>query len=343
MKKIKFMFLGLLSFAHLATNTAANAQEELNIYSSRHYQTDERLYERFTELTGIKVNRVDGKGDQLIERIKQEGVNSPADLLITVDAGRLWRAEQAGLFQSISSSTLEELVPANYRHPDNKWFGFSTRARIIFYNTKMGLDVSNLKNYEDLANPEWKNRLCIRSSSNIYNLSLMSSYIHYHGTADAKKWAEGLVSNFARAPQGGDTDQLRAVAAGECQVAVANSYYYVRLLKSKKAKDQKVVENLGVIFPNQGNRGAHVNISGAGVLKHAKNRDAAIKFLEYLASPEAQKYFAEGNNEYPVVKTLTIDPVLAGIGEFDIDQINVSVYGKNQPAAQKAFDEAGYQ
>lgn len=340
--KLKLLLGCAVIFSQFVGTALESKAEELNIYSSRHYQTDERLYSDFTKLTGIKVNRVDGKGDQLIERLKKEGRNSPADLLITVDAGRLWRAEQAGLFQSVNSSVLDEKVPANFRHPDNKWFGFSSRARVIFFNKNAGLDLSKLKKYEDLARPEWKNRLCIRSSSNIYNLSLMSSIIHNYGVDKAEKWASGLVSNFARNPQGGDTDQIRAVAARECDFAVGNSYYYVRLLKSEKANDKKVVENVGVIFPNQGGRGAHVNISGAGVLKYAPNRDAAVKFLEYLVSDQAQAYFATGNNEYPVVKTIEIDPALASLGDFDADQVNVSVYGKNQPQAQKAFDRAGF-
>src|SRR3546814_10012956 len=207
--------------------TSAWAAEELNLYSARHYQTDERLYEGFTEKTGIKINRLEGNGDALTQRIKAEGKNSPADVLLTVDAGRLWRAEEAGLFQPIHSKVLEKRIPANLRHPNGEWFGFSTRARVIVYN-KDKVDPSEIKTYEDLAEDRWKGKVCIRSSSNVYNLSLMASLIEHDGEKKAEEWAKGVVANLARPPQGGDTDQIRAVAAGECTVGVANHYYYLR-------------------------------------------------------------------------------------------------------------------
>ncbi|RMD62013.1 MAG: Fe(3+) ABC transporter substrate-binding protein [Alphaproteobacteria bacterium] len=331
-----------LAAAALGTTVpTARAAEELNIYSSRHYQTDERLYEGFTERTGITINRIEGKGDALIERLKSEGANSPADILITVDAGRLWRAEEAGLFRSVTSKVLETRIPARLRHPDGKWFGFSERARLIFYD-KSRVSPGAIRNYEDLADPRWRGMVCIRSSSNVYNLSLLASLIAAHGPDKAEEWARGVVANFARPPQGGDTDQIRAVAAGECGIAVANSYYYVRLLKSAKEADRKAAEALGVVFPNQDNRGTHVNVSGAGVLKHAPHPEAAARFLEYLTSEEAQRIFADGNNEYPVVPGIKANPTLQALGNFKRDPINVAILGRNQPLAQKIFDRVGW-
>ena len=321
---------------------AATAEAaELNLYSSRHYQTDEAVYEEFTEQTGIKINRIEGKGDALIERIKVEGANSPADILITVDVARLWRADEAGLFQPVKSEVLEKLIPANLRHPEGHWFGFSTRARLIYYN-KDAIDGSEITSYEDLANPGLKGRLCIRSSSNVYNQSLLASIIAANGEAAAETWAKGVVTNFARDPVGGDTDQIRAVAAGQCDVAVANTYYYVRLMTSKKESDKAVADQVGWIFPNQADRGTHVNISGAGVLKHAPNREAAITFLEYLVSADAQRYFADGNNEYPVVNGVSANSALASLGTFKADSLNAAVIGKNQTTAQMIFDRAGW-
>ena len=334
---------GALLLGGIVFSLGGQAEEaELNLYTSRHYQTDEALYDRFTELTGIKVNRLEGKGDQLIERIRSEDVNSPADILITVDAGRLWRAEQAGLFQPVQSAVLEEQVPAHLRHPDGLWFGFSTRARLIYYN-KEEIAADAVSSYEDLADPRWQGRVCIRSSGNIYNQSLLGAMIAADGEAEAEGWAEGVVSNFARNPTGGDTDQIRSVAAGECGLAVANSYYFARLLKSDKADDKAVVERVGVVFPNQAGRGAHVNVSGAGVLKNAPHPEAAVKFLEYLVSEEAQRYFADGNNEYPVVNGVAANSVLEQLGSFKADPVNVSVLGENQPQAQRIFDRVGWQ
>lgn len=327
--------------AAVTTVGPARAEEELNIYTSRHYQTDEAFYQNFTEQTGIRINRIEGKDDALIERLRSEGRNSPADLLITVDAGRLWRAEQAGLFREVNSDILNARIPAELRHPDGRWFGFSQRARLILYD-KSRIEPGAISAYEDLADPRWKGQVCIRSSSNIYNLSLLGSMIASRGEAAAEAWAKGVVANFARDPQGGDTDQIRAVAAGECGIAVANSYYYARLLSSDKDEDRKVAEAVGVVFPNQADRGTHVNISGAGVLKSAPHPDAAVRFLEYLASDEAQRIFADGNNEYPAVKSVTANPVLRDLGDFKRDSLNVAEYGKNQPLAQMIFDRAGW-
>ena len=326
-----------------AADAASAAGEEpvLNLYSSRHYQTDERLYSDFTEQTGIRINRIEGKGDALIQRIQSEGENSPADLLITVDAGRLWRADEAGLFQPTASPALDEAIPANLRHPDNHWFGFSTRARIIFYNRER-IQPGELKDYEDLADPRWAGEVCIRSSSNIYNLSLMASLISHADVASAEDWARGVVANFAREPQGGDTDQLRAVAAGECGIALANTYYYARLMRSEDPRDKEVVDKVGWIFPNQSNRGTHVNISGAGVLARAPHPGNARLFLEYLVSEQAQRWFADGNNEFPVTGVDTGNPAIETLGEFKVDEINVAQYGIHQSEAQQAYDRAGW-
>ena len=329
------------ALATLSVLPALSQDKVLNLYTSRHYQTDEALYEGFTRQTGIKINRIEAGEDPLIERMKQEGARSPADVLMTVDAGRLWRAEQAGLFQPVGSKLLEERIPAALRHPDGLWYGFSMRARPIFY-AKGRVDPATLVEYEGLADPRHKGKVCIRSSSNVYNLSLMSSMIVAQGPQKAEEWARGVVANLARAPKGGDTDQLMAVAAGECDIAVANTYYYVRLLKSSKPADRAAAEKLGVVFPNQKNRGTHVNVSGAGVARHAPHRDAAVKFLEYLASPEAQAYFANGNNEYPVVGAVKGNPELAALGDFRKDTVNVSLFGRNQGAAQQAYDRAGW-
>lgn len=326
--------LGALALASGASAT------EVNIYSARHYQSDDQLYENFTKQTGIKVNRIEDDADKLLTRIENEGANSPADVLITVDAGRLWRAEQKGVLEPVRSKVLEERIPANLRHPDGEWFGVSKRARVIFYNKDLVKEPP--RSYEALADPKYRDLVCIRSSSNIYNLSLLASLIEHHGEAKAEEWAKGVVANFARPPKGGDTDQIKAVAAGECGIAVANTYYFVRLLKSDKAEDQKVVEKVGVLFPNQDGRGTHVNISGAAVLKNAPHKEAAVKFLEYLASDEAQRHFVSGNNEYPVVPGIAADPTVAGLGAFKEDPINVSVLGENQPLAQKIYDRAGW-
>lgn len=326
-----------------AGSALASAQEKvLNLYSSRHYQTDESLYSNFTKRTGIRVNRIEAGEDPLIERLKNEAASSPADVLVTVDAGRLWRAEQLGLFQPIKSKLLESRLPEHLRASNDQWFGFSARARVIVYN-KAAINPADVQNYEDLASPKLKGKVCTRSGNSVYNLSLMSALIEHWGERKAEDWARGVVSNFARAPKGGDTDQILGVAAGECGVAITNSYYYVRLLKSEKPEDKKIVEAVGLIWPNQKSFGTHMNISGAGVLKSAPHRDAALQYLEYLASDSAQAYFANGNNEWPVAKGVKLDnAALISLGNFKMDTLNISALGKNQPLAQKIFDRAGF-
>jgi iron(III) transport system substrate-binding protein len=327
----------------LALSCAALAQDKVvNLYSSRHYQTDEALYAGFTKLTGIKINRIEAGEDALIERIRNEGARSPADVLVTVDAGRLWRAEQLGLFQPVKSALLDARIPASFREPGGLWYGFSLRARLIAYN-KAKVRPDEIRSYEDLADAKWQGRVCMRSSSSIYNLSLMGAMIDHLGEARAEAWARSVKGNLAREPKGGDIDQLKSVAAGECDVTIANQYYYARLLRSPKADERAVAERLGVAFPNQASWGTHVNISGAGVMKNAPHRDAAIRFLEYLASDEAQRYFADGNNEWPVVKGVQVaNPVLSSFGAFKFDPLNVAVLGRNQPSSQKLYDRVAW-
>jgi iron(III) transport system substrate-binding protein len=327
----------------LALSVPAPAQDGvLNLYSSRHYQTDEGLYAGFTKQTGIRINRIEAGEDALIARIESEGERSPADVLLTVDAGRLWRAEQMGLFQPVRSAVLDARIPASFREPGGQWYGFSMRARVIAY-ARARVQAAEVPTYESLAEPKWKGRICVRSSSNIYNLSLMGALIEQLGEAQAESWAKAVRGNMAREPKGGDTDQLKAVAAGECDVAISNHYYYARLARSAKPEDRAVADKVAIVFPNQAGRGAHVNVSGAGVLKHAPHRDAAVKFLEYLASDEAQRYFADGNNEWPVVPSVRVNnPVLAQLGAFKYDPLNVAVLGRNQPAAQKLYDRVAW-
>ena len=333
---------GLVALA-AATGGPATAQDNtLNLYTARHYSTDEALYANFTKATGIKVNRIEGGEDALFERIKAEGVNGPADVFLTVDAGRLWRADQAGIFEPVKSPLLEKRIPAQYRDPEGRWFGFSARARVIVFN-KAAVKPGEIENYEDFADPKWKGKVCVRSSAHPYQLSLTASIIAHDGPEKADAWLKGLAANLARDPKGGDTDQIRSVAAGECDVTLTNQYYLVRLMRSQKPEDRAVVEKIGMVWPNQGNRGAQMNVSGGGMLKNAPHKDAAVKFLEYLASDEAQRYFADGNNEWPTVPGVKIsNPELEKLGKFKADTLNVALLGRNQAAAQKASDRAGY-
>ena len=333
-------FLAILvacAFCTMAENDTSS--QEVNVYSARHYDTDLQLYERFTETTGIKVNLIEGNSDGLIERIVNEGEFSPADMLITVDAGRIWRAAQRGVFQAVDSEVLNARVPAHLRDPGGQWFGLSKRARVIVYNKSKGLP-DGIARYEDLADERLRDEICMRSSGNIYNLSLLGSLIEHHGEDVAAQWATGVVANFRRPPQGNDRAQLRAVAAGECGVSIANTYYIGRFLASEDPADQAVTDAIRVLFPNQEDRGTHVNISGAGVARHAPNRANAIRFLEYLTSDFAQRIFAEGNNEYPVTGEAT-GPI-SQLGGFKEDAVNASVLGANQALAVKTFDRAGW-
>lgn len=329
--------LPLAALAIIATSAQAS---ELNLYSARHYQTDEALYANFTKQTGIKINRIEGKEDELLERIRNEGSNSPADIFLTVDAARLAKAHELGLFAPVASKTLETRIPAHLRTED--WFSFSTRARVIVYN-KASVKAEDVQNYEDLANPKLKGKFCSRSGSHPYNLSLMASVIANQGEAKAEEWAKGMVANFARAPKGGDTDQIKAVAAGECGVAVSNTYYVARLLRSTKPEEQKAMEKVGIVWPNQKTTGTHINVSGGGMLKTAPNKAAAVQFLEYLASDEAQRYFADGNNEWPAVDSVKVaNPALDALGKFKADKLPVKNLAMYQAKAQIIYDRAGF-
>jgi len=318
----------------------ANAQEVVNVYSARHYDTDDAIYDQFTEQTGITVNLIEGNSDALLERIKREGQRSPADVFVTVDAGRLHQAEQQGVFQPIESSVLNERIPANLRHPDGLWFGLTKRARAIYRSTERTSE-GDIANYEDLADPKWKGRVLIRSSSNVYNQSLVGSLIETLGKDQAQAWCEGVVANMARKPQGGDTDQIRAVAAGEGDVAVANSYYYARMLTGSD-EDRAFAAKVAIVFPNQDGRGTHVNLSGVGVVKSAPNKNNAVKFIEFLSSDEAQEVFAAGNNEYPVVPGVSETSTLKNLGEFKEDELNAAVFGNNNQEAIRTMDRAGW-
>ena len=336
--------VGLLVFAIAGCvnqSQEASAPTVVNVYSARHYDVDDALFERFTEQTGIEVNVLEGKSDELIERIKSEGETSPADVFITVDAGRLWRAEQAGIFQPVSSPVLEENVPASLRHPDGLWFGLTKRARVLIYNVDT-VDPAELSTYEALAEPQWAGRVCVRSSGNIYNQSLLGSLVETIGLEATETWAEGLVNNFARDPDGGDVNQIKAVAAGQCDVAIANHYYWARLAKSDDPDNQTVIENTAIFFPNQEDRGTHVNISGAGMVAGTDHGESAIAFLEFLVSPDAQQVFANSNNEYPVVDGVAMDPVVSELGDFKVDEVNVSAYGRNNPEVVKLADRVGW-
>ncbi|WIM06543.1 MAG: Fe(3+) ABC transporter substrate-binding protein [Candidatus Nitricoxidivorans perseverans] len=335
------MKTNLLPFLALLTVLPVHAEESvLNLYSARHYQTDEALYANFTKQTGIKINRIEAKEDELLERLRNEGAASPADVFITVDAARLAKADELGLFAPVKSRLLEERIPVHLRSPD--WFAFSTRARVILHNKEM-VAAADVQNYEDLASPKLKGKVCSRSGSHPYNLSLMSSMIAHQGEAKAEEWARGVVANFARAPKGGDTDQIKAVAAGECGVAISNSYYLVRLLRSDKPEVRQAMEKIAIVWPNQKGAGAHINISGGGMLKTAPHKEAAVKFLEYLASDDAQRYFADGNNEWPVVPTVKVaNPALESLGRFKADTLPVTALSKNAAAAQKVYDRAGW-
>ena len=318
----------------------ALAEGQLNIYSSRHYDTDERLYTDFTDQTGITINRIEGKADELLARMQAEGANSPADVLITVDTSRLSRAKNMGLLQPVESAVLEERIPANLQDTDNDWFGFSQRARIIFYN-KDSVDVPPAT-YMDLADPAYKGKVCIRSSTNEYNQTLLAAIVTHFGEDKATEWAEGVVNNMARAPQGGDTDQLRGLISGECEVSVSNSYYFARALRTDVNGLSADIDQIGWIFPDQESNGAHMNLSGAGVAANAPNRDNAVKFLEYLASDSAQAYFSAGNDEFPAVKGVELAASVAKLGEFKADEINLSEVAENIPTAQKIFNAVGW-
>lgn len=331
-----------------STGVALAQDQVVNLYSARHYQTDEALYSNFTKTTGIKVNRVDADDAGILARLKAEGAASPADVILLVDAARLAKGDSEGLFQPIKSSTLEAAIPAQLRAQatpqGTTWFGFSTRARVIVYD-KVKVKKADVDTYEELADPKNKGLLCTRSGTHPYNLSLFGAVTEHMGPAKAEEWLKGLVANMARPPKGGDTDQIKGVASGECGIAITNSYYLARIMRSTKPEDQAIADKVGVVFPNQQSWGTHVNIAGAAVAKNAKNTANAVKFMEYLASPEAQNYFANGNNEWPAVASVKVsNPALQSMtgGSFKSETIPISVIGGNQVKVQQMLDRVGY-
>ena len=319
----------------------AQAAEEVNIYSYRKEVLIKPLLTEFTKQTGVKVNIVSGKADALLERLKSEGMNSPADVLLSVDVGRLIKAQEAGVLQPVESVKLMGTIPVQYRDPKGEWFGLSVRSRVFFYS-KDRVKPSELSDYEDLTDPKWKGRICIRSSGNVYNQSLLASLVTNLGAERAEKWAAGIVANLARKPQGGDRDQIKAVAAGECDVAVGNTYYFGAMLNSKKQDQKDAAAKVALFWPNQSNRGAHVNVSGAGVTKSAKNKANAIKLIEFLASDAAQKIYAETVYEYPIRDGITVAKSVADWGKFKADKIPLAEFAKHQGEAIKIFDRVGW-
>jgi len=346
------MFTKALGLATLlaAAATSVSAQEQvLNLYSARHYSTDEALYSNFTKATGIKINRVDADDAGILARLKAEGTASPADVILLVDAARLYKGEVDGLFRPIKSKVLEDTIPAQYRAaatPEGTtWFGFSTRARVVVYD-KIKVKREDVDTYEELADAKNKGKVCLRSGSHPYNLSLFGAVLQHVGEQQTEAWLKGIVANMARDPKGGDTDQIKAVGAGECQIAVSNTYYIARLLRSNAPEDKALMERVGVVFPNQSSWGTHLNIAGGAVAKNAKNTAAAVKFLEYLASPEAQNYFANGNNEWPTAKGVKVkNPALqamSGGGDFKTETIPLAAVGANTVKIQQMLDRVGF-
>ena len=343
----------LTSCALLVAASIAPAHADdgvVNLYSARHYATDEALYSGFTKATGIKINRVDADDAGILARLKAEGSASPADVILLVDAARLYRGEVDGLFKPIQSKALNDAIPANLRSTPEadggvSWFGFSTRARVIVYN-KVKVNKDDVDTYEELGDPKNKGKLCIRSGSHPYNLSLFGAITEHLGEQKTEEWLKGVVANLARSPKGGDTDQIKAVASGECDIAVTNSYYLARLMRSSKPEDVAVANKVGVVFPNQQSWGTHMNIAGGAVAKYSKNPANAVKFLEYLASPEAQNYFANGNNEWPTAKGVTVaNPALkamTGGAPFKSETIPISAVGANTTKVQQMLDRVGF-
>ena len=332
----------LLAPSLFATGQPEEGAEVVNVYSHRHYDTDRALYEAFTEETGIEVRVVEAGADELIQRLEAEGERTEADLLITVDAARLNRAKSMGLLQSASSELLEERIPEHLRDEQGHWFALTKRARIIAYHHSRS-DRSILSTYEALASDDYEDAIAIRSSSNVYNQSLMASVIAHNGEEAAREWAEGVVENMGRDPQGGDRDQLRAIAAGEADYAVVNTYYIGQMLNSSDPQEREVGEQIGVFFPNQDGRGAHVNVSGGGVTQHAGNRENAIRLLEFLVSEEAQEQYAQANYEYPVVDGVALAPSVASWGDFKEDSLDLSLLAEYNDDAVRIFDEVGWQ
>lgn len=334
----------LLGTALLAGCSGGNEKtdvQEVNLYSARHYDSDLALYDRFTKETGIKINRIEGNADQLIARMKSEGANSPADLFITADAGALWRAQEAGLFQPVQSETLTARIPANLREPDGNWYGFMRRARIVAYDSAK-VKPDEIDDYAKLAQPRFRGKICVRSSDSIYNLSLVGALIEAWGKEQANQWVRGIVANMARPPEGGDRDQIRAVGAGVCEVALTNSYYYIRMANSDDEADRKITERVKLGFPSLDGKGAHVNISGGGVAANAPNKENAVRLLEFFASVKAQTHIAAENNEFPASPDVAAPAPVDAYADFTANPMNVSAFAVRQPEAQSLMSAAGW-
>ncbi|MEX0964705.1 MAG: Fe(3+) ABC transporter substrate-binding protein [Pseudohongiellaceae bacterium] len=329
-------FLLFLSFGQLL-----QAQEEVNIYSAREENLIKPVLDRFTEQSGIRVNLITGGADELITRIDREGPNSPADVLLTVDVGRLHRAKQQGVLRSVQSPLLTERIPAHYRDSENEWFAMSLRSRVIVYH-KARVQPSQLSTYEALAEPQWEGKVCVRSSSNIYNQSLVASMISHNGVAATEDWVEGLVSNFGRNPQGGDRDQVSAIVAGQCDVAVINTYYLAGMLNSTTGDERETALQVALFWPNQAGRGAHINVSGAGITRYAPNAEAAVQLLEFLVNDESQAWYAEANSEFPVRADIAVSETLRAWGEFKADSLPLEQLGINNTEAVRLMDRAGW-
>lgn len=342
------VFAGLAAALSLAacspaTEPAADAAAggEVNVYSARHYDVDQKLYEQFTGATGIKVNIIEGSAPQLIARMQSEGAASPADVFVAADAGALWRAQEAGLLAPVQSEALTSAIPENLREPEGRWFGFQRRARVVAYDASQ-VRPEEIASYEDIASPRFRGQLCVRSSDNIYNLSLVGALIEAWGPEKTAEWARGIVANLARQPEGGDRDQIRAVAAGVCQIALTNSYYYIRMAAGDDAGDRAVTEKVKLAFPSLDGQGAHVNISGAGVTANASHREAAIRLLEFLASPEAQTLVSQENGEYPASPGVAAPEPTAAYADFTAHPMAVATYGPRQAEAQALMTAAGW-
>lgn len=323
------------------SSNAGDGEQVVNLYTARHYDSDQALYDRFTRETGIKINLMEGKPDELVARMTSEGANSPADLFIAADAGALWRAEQADLFQPIESATLTARIPANLRDPGGQWFGFMRRARVVAYDTAK-VKPAEIDDYAKLAGPRFKGKICVRSSDSVYNLSLVGALAEAWGTERASQWVRGIVANMARPPEGGDRDQIRAVGAGVCEVALTNSYYYIRMASGDDADDKAVTQKVALGFPSLDGQGTHINISGGGVARHAPNRANAIKLLEFFASADSQKHIAANNNEYPASSDVEAPPPVDGYSNFTPHPMGVAAFAARQPEAQSMMSAASW-
>jgi iron(III) transport system substrate-binding protein len=332
-------FLCLLSGVAAFSGTTLAA--EVNIYSARQEALIKPQLDAFSKATGIKVNLVTADGGELMQRLKAEGANSPADLFFTTDASNLHAAKQMGLFQKSISPAIEAAVPSHLRDVDGQWIGLGVRARPIFY-VEGKVDPKTIATYESLADPMHKGKILVRSSNHVYNQSLLASIIAHAGPEKAEAWAKGVAANLARKPQGGDRDQIKAAAAGQGDIVIANTYYFAGMLASDKAEDREAAQKLKVVWPNQNGSGTHVNVSGAGVTASAKNKAEAVKLLEFLVTDEAQKIYAEVGQEYPVKQGVAWSPALKSLGELKMDQLNLAELGKNNAEAVKIFDRVGW-